>query len=169
MELLFIWMAFAIVTALAASGRGRNAVGWLFIGLLTGIFGLIAVLVLPRVEAQSAPQRNVDEIALQGSSKRYYKGFEITPVATGGVRVNGNHFPGFLSAERAIDEGRVATSPTGISNVSASAPPQTDKPLTALEVYRGVQIEFLDDEFFALGKGFDRIAAARAYIDSVIG
>lgn len=46
MGLLFVWIAFGIVTALAAQARGRSFVGWLLIGCVTGIFGLIAVLVM---------------------------------------------------------------------------------------------------------------------------
>jgi predicted outer membrane lipoprotein len=46
MGLIIIWLAFGIVTALAAQARGRNFFAWLVIGCLTGIFGLIAVLVM---------------------------------------------------------------------------------------------------------------------------
>ncbi len=48
--MLFIMAAFAIVTALAASGRGRSGLLWFIIGGLTGIFGLVAVLVMGRVD-----------------------------------------------------------------------------------------------------------------------
>ena len=44
--LIAIWIGFAVVTALAAAARGRNFLGWLVIGALTGVFGLIAVLVM---------------------------------------------------------------------------------------------------------------------------
>ena len=44
--LLFIWLAFGVITALAAHARGRSFIGWLLIGCLTGVFGLIAVLVM---------------------------------------------------------------------------------------------------------------------------
>lgn len=43
---IFIWIAFAVVTALAAKSRGRDPIAWGFIGLIFGIFGLIAVLVM---------------------------------------------------------------------------------------------------------------------------
>lgn len=43
---IVIWLAFAIVTALAAKARGRDPIGWFFIGLIGGVFGLIAVLVM---------------------------------------------------------------------------------------------------------------------------
>lgn len=46
MEFLFIWLAFAVVTALAANARNHNAGVWFFIGLLGGVFALIAVLVI---------------------------------------------------------------------------------------------------------------------------
>ncbi|WP_183077572.1 hypothetical protein [Paenirhodobacter hankyongi] len=45
--LIAIWIGFAVVTAIAANGRGRSAIGWLFLGALFGVFALIAVLVMP--------------------------------------------------------------------------------------------------------------------------
>lgn len=50
MELLIIWLGLAIVTAVAASSRGRNWFGWLVLGIFFGIFALIAVLVMGRVD-----------------------------------------------------------------------------------------------------------------------
>lgn len=47
---IFIWIGFAVVTALAAAARGRSFIGWLMIGALTGIFGLIAVLVMENLD-----------------------------------------------------------------------------------------------------------------------
>ena len=44
--LLLIWIAFAIITALAAQARGRAFLPWLLLGALFGIFALIAVLVM---------------------------------------------------------------------------------------------------------------------------
>jgi hypothetical protein len=58
---IYIWVGFAVVTALAAATRDRSAVGWFFIGLLGGIFALIAVLVMrlgERVEATATSQPN---------------------------------------------------------------------------------------------------------------
>lgn len=47
MEFLIIYsLLFGGVTALAASARGRSGGAWFLIGLLFGIFGLIAVLVM---------------------------------------------------------------------------------------------------------------------------
>lgn len=46
--LLYIWLAFGILTAIAAGSRGRNPFLWLVIGCLTGVFGLVAVLVMDK-------------------------------------------------------------------------------------------------------------------------
>lgn len=40
------WIAFMILTAIAAKARGRSFFLWLIIGCFTGVFGLIAVLVM---------------------------------------------------------------------------------------------------------------------------
>jgi hypothetical protein len=53
MELLIFWIALGVVTALAAQARGRSFVAWLLIGSVTGIFGLIAVLVMERVKPEA--------------------------------------------------------------------------------------------------------------------
>ena len=44
MEYLLIWCLFGIVTAVIASGKGRGAAAWFFIGILLGPFGLILAL-----------------------------------------------------------------------------------------------------------------------------
>ncbi|PWG16250.1 hypothetical protein [Salibaculum griseiflavum] len=49
-------VGFAVVTALAAQARGRNFFGWLLLGLLFGVFALLAVLVMERNPEQSANQ-----------------------------------------------------------------------------------------------------------------
>lgn len=53
MEFLLIWIAFAVITALAAQARGRSFLAWLLIGFVTGIFGLIAVLVMENLKKTS--------------------------------------------------------------------------------------------------------------------
>ncbi len=67
--MLFIWIGFAVVTAFAAQARGRSFWGWLAIGALTGVFGLIAVLVMAPVSADAGghpdsspyPSRHIDD------------------------------------------------------------------------------------------------------------
>ncbi len=46
MEFVFVWLGFAVVTAIAANARGHSAGMWFAIGLLGGLFALIAVLVM---------------------------------------------------------------------------------------------------------------------------
>lgn len=46
MGLVLIWFAMAVITALAASARGRSAIGWFVLGLLFSVFALLAVLVM---------------------------------------------------------------------------------------------------------------------------
>ena len=53
MELVLIWVLFAVVTAIAASSRGRSGFGWAILGFLFGPFALIAVLVMPKIEKKS--------------------------------------------------------------------------------------------------------------------
>jgi len=48
MEFVFLWVAFAVITAIAANARGRSAIGWGLLGLVFGVFALIAVLVMNR-------------------------------------------------------------------------------------------------------------------------
>jgi hypothetical protein len=63
--LLLGWLFFAIVTAAIASGKGRSGFGWLLIGLLLGIFGVILIACMPRKEIlYDEPQR------LFGSTRR---------------------------------------------------------------------------------------------------
>jgi uncharacterized membrane protein len=47
----FIWFASVAVTATVAHSKGRNVIGWLFIGCITGVFGLIALLFMKNLEA----------------------------------------------------------------------------------------------------------------------
>lgn len=53
MEILVIWVALGVVTALAANARGRDPWVWLAIGCITGIFGLIAVLVMENMKDEA--------------------------------------------------------------------------------------------------------------------
>jgi hypothetical protein len=44
-----------MLCAVVATAKGRNALGWLVLGLLTGVFGLIAVAGMPPLDP-SAPR-----------------------------------------------------------------------------------------------------------------
>jgi len=47
-SIVFLWICFAVVTAIAGSSRGRAPALWALLGLLFGPFALVAALVLPR-------------------------------------------------------------------------------------------------------------------------
>ncbi|WP_051294447.1 HIRAN domain-containing protein [Gemmobacter nectariphilus] len=52
MEFILILLAFAAVTGIAASSKGRSFGGWFVLGLLFSVFALIAVLVLPAIKPE---------------------------------------------------------------------------------------------------------------------
>lgn len=54
---LSIWVVFGLICALVANGRGRNPVGWFFIGAFLACFGLILLLVLPDLKLQEQKER----------------------------------------------------------------------------------------------------------------
>lgn len=49
---LVIHGVFGAIVAAIANSRGRSAIGWFFVGALTGCIGLILVLVLPDLKVQ---------------------------------------------------------------------------------------------------------------------
>ncbi len=53
MELLVIWIICGAVTAIIAASKGRSGAGWLMIGLLLGIFGVILVACMPAVPKEA--------------------------------------------------------------------------------------------------------------------
>ncbi|MBC8330149.1 MAG: DUF4339 domain-containing protein [Planctomycetes bacterium] len=52
-QLLF-FVLFGGITAALAHQRGRNAVGWFFVGIIGGCLGLVLVLVLPDLKVERA-------------------------------------------------------------------------------------------------------------------
>jgi hypothetical protein len=48
--MIFIWLLFGIGTTIAASNKNRSTVGWFFLGLLLGPFGLLFILLLPAIQ-----------------------------------------------------------------------------------------------------------------------
>lgn len=50
---IFIWLAFGVITALAAQARGRSFIGWLLLGCIFGVFALIAVLVMENIKERA--------------------------------------------------------------------------------------------------------------------
>jgi hypothetical protein len=49
-----------VITAFVAQSKGRNALGWFFIGFLFSCIGLIVVCIMPDLEEEKARWRNAD-------------------------------------------------------------------------------------------------------------
>lgn len=73
MEIFLLWLGCAILCAVVAPGRGRSGAGWFFIGLIFGVFGVIALLAMPNLAqlqfqkelmAPRPPRRDPDDIRL---------------------------------------------------------------------------------------------------------
>ncbi|MCR4303182.1 MAG: hypothetical protein NUV63_02995 [Gallionella sp.] len=56
--MVYIWLAFTLLTAVAASSRGRSFFLWLLFGLIFGIFALILVLILPSQKRDLPSQKH---------------------------------------------------------------------------------------------------------------
>jgi hypothetical protein len=77
MEFFVLWLLCGIVAAAVAASKGRNGVGWFFLGLLIGPFALV-VAVLPSSEAQA-----------QHHARRYgqAQGYRKCPYCAEAIRV----------------------------------------------------------------------------------
>ena len=47
--MLAVWIVCGITAAIIGSAKGRNPLGWLAIGFLFGLFGLIAACAVPNL------------------------------------------------------------------------------------------------------------------------
>jgi hypothetical protein len=55
LELLVVWVLFAVIVGAAASGRGRSVAGWIVLSILISpLFALILLLVMPNLRDQRA-------------------------------------------------------------------------------------------------------------------
>jgi len=50
MEVLFIWVLIAVACGWVAEQRGRSYVNWFLLGLLFGVFALLVLVLVPKVE-----------------------------------------------------------------------------------------------------------------------
>jgi len=58
---LFVWVAFGILCAVIAPGRGRSAAAWFFLGAIFGLFGLVALLAMPSVKGEGEAEHGTPE------------------------------------------------------------------------------------------------------------
>jgi 4-hydroxybenzoate polyprenyltransferase len=61
MEIAFVWLLFAVVTAIVASSRGRSGFGWFILGLLFSFFALILVALLPSIKPEQIEKMVFDK------------------------------------------------------------------------------------------------------------
>ncbi len=61
MELLLIYMVVGGITAAIASSKGRNPVGWFFLGFFFSCIAIILVLVLPNLKEIKAKEERLEE------------------------------------------------------------------------------------------------------------
>lgn len=53
---MIVWFAvFGVLCAVIAPGRGRKAITWFFIGAIFGVFGLIALVAIPKLVTVGVP------------------------------------------------------------------------------------------------------------------
>lgn len=56
---IIIWLLFAIITAIVAHSKGRNAIGWFIMGFFLSLIGLIILLLVGRTVENEA-RRNIE-------------------------------------------------------------------------------------------------------------
>lgn len=73
---LVLWIVFGVACAAVANARGRNPLGWFFIGLIGGCFALAVLFVIPDVKKEAAERererqrrRRLEEELMQERSK----------------------------------------------------------------------------------------------------
>lgn len=59
--MLLIYLVSGGITAAIASSKGRNAVGWFFLGFFFSCFAIIALLVLPNLKEIKAKEERLEE------------------------------------------------------------------------------------------------------------
>ena len=53
MEVLLIWLACGILSAVVAESKGRSGLGWFLLGLVFGVFALLASVGVSKLEKQN--------------------------------------------------------------------------------------------------------------------
>lgn len=62
LAVLMFWFAFAIITAIVASAKGRSGFLWLILGTVFGVFAFLVIIVIPSLKAQRIVMANGEPI-----------------------------------------------------------------------------------------------------------
>lgn len=63
MEIVLVWLVFAVIVAVAASGRGRSGFGWFLLSaVISPLLSFILLMVLPKVGAARRPKDESGEV-----------------------------------------------------------------------------------------------------------
>lgn len=86
MEILFIYLFIAILSAISAHARGRGFGSWLLLGILFGPLALIAVLVMQNRKGLPTPATHVKcpdcrELVLKDAKVCKHCGCKLVPLA----------------------------------------------------------------------------------------
>lgn len=59
---VFLWLLFAIFSAMIANGKGRSGLAWFLVGLLLGPFGLLVAFLPPLNAKEAALSSELDQL-----------------------------------------------------------------------------------------------------------
>jgi hypothetical protein len=90
-----LWIMFGIVCAIAAATKGRSVFGWLILGSILGVFGIVILAFLPTIRPQENAAEQTDrierkcpecgELVLAEARKCKHCGSTIEPLALDSV------------------------------------------------------------------------------------
>ena len=52
MEILIIWVLMGLVAGFIAANKGRNGLAWSLLGMVGGVFALIAIAAVPAIKTE---------------------------------------------------------------------------------------------------------------------
>lgn len=117
MEMLIWWLAMGGITAAIASSKGRNPVGWFFLGALFSCFAIILILVLPNLKEIKAKEERLEE-----ENRRIREQVRQEQMRLEAFRQQTNHRLDRHDQVLQIDTAPRADSPLGLG-VGAGMPP----------------------------------------------